>query len=148
MWLGEVKFYTDVAAAMRQDVIAELQQHLTPDFLRKEFILIGNKLDDRDAYTKAVQQLLSERKSLDDIFKRICVPVMLTYESKAVADHKAICREYITAFENEVKQHHATFAQRSAVLPITRCHLFLLPLEEKQRLVNAMHDKLKAMQGI
>lgn len=147
LWLGEVKFYADVATAMR-DVIAELRKHLAPDFLRNEFILIGNKLDNRDAYTQAVQRLLSERTSLDDIFKRICIPVMLTYESTAVAAHTTICQEYITAFENEVKQHHATFTQRSAGLPMTRCHLFLLPLEKKQRLVNAMHDKLKAMQGI
>lgn len=147
LWLGEVKFYTDVAAAIR-DVVAELERHLTPDFLRNEFILIGNKLDERDAYTKAVQRLLSERRSLDDIFKRLCIPVMLTYESKTVANHDAICQEYITAFEAEVKQHHSTFAEKSAGLPMTRCHLFLLPLEEKQRLVGAMHEKLKAMQKI
>ena len=89
LWIGEVKFYKSVTAAIR-DVISEIDEHLEANFLRKEFILIGNKLDERDTYTAAVQQLISERTSLDTIFGRVCIPVLLTYESNAVGRHTAV----------------------------------------------------------
>lgn len=147
LWLGEVKFYTDIAAAIR-DVVAELKGHLGPKFLRNEFILIGNKLDDTDAYTAEVQKLISERTSLDDIFKRICIPVLLTYESAAVKANTAICDAYVASFEKEIRQHYASFYDKSQGLPPVRFHLFLFPLKEKQRLVDALHNKLKAWQQI
>ena len=44
LWLGEVKFYTDIGAAIR-DVIPELIAHTTRDYLRAEFTAITNKID-------------------------------------------------------------------------------------------------------
>lgn len=147
LWLGEVKFYKDISGAIR-DVVAEIDEHLEPDFLRKEFVLIGNKLDEIDSYTAAVQRLISGRTSLDDIFKRVCIPVLLTYESETVLQHESVCDAYVTAFREEVQQHFQTFCSKIAGLPPIRFHLFLLPLDEKGKLVDALHAKLRAWQQI
>jgi len=147
LWLGEVKFYKSVSAAMR-DVIAEIGEHLETGFLRKEFILIGNKLDERDGYTATVQRLISERTSLDTIFRRVCVPVLLTYESPAVEQNDAATADYVRDFCAEIEQHFETFSDMAAQLPPVRVHLFLLPIEEKEKLAAALHAKLKAWQTI
>ncbi len=147
LWLGEVKFYKSVSRAIR-DVIAEITEHLEDDFLRKEFILIGNKLDERDDYTTALQKLMSERTALDEIFQRVCVPVLLTYESSAVERHAAVTDAYVLDFCVEIDRHFEAFADKAANLPPVRIHLFLLPIEEKAKLVAALHAKLKAWQEI
>lgn len=44
LWLGEVKFYKDINQAIA-DVVPELAAHFQDDYLKKEFVLITNKLD-------------------------------------------------------------------------------------------------------
>lgn len=147
LWLGEVKFYKSASDAIR-DVIAEIDEHLEANFLRKEFILIGNKLDEQDDYTAVVQRLISDRTSLDTIFNRVCIPVLLTYESRAVELHTAVTEEYIREFCVEIGHYFDTFRKKSNNLPPVRIHLFLLPLEDKEKLIAALHTKLKAWQEI
>ena len=43
--LGEVKFYKNIGAAIR-DVVKELEEHMEQDYLRQEFALIANKIED------------------------------------------------------------------------------------------------------
>ena len=147
LWLGEVKFYKSITAAI-SDVITEIDEHLKADFLRRELVLIGNKLDERDGYTAAVHQLLSERTSLDAIFSRVCIPVLLTYESSTVERHTAVTEEYVLQFCDEVAQHFRLFLEKAKTLPPIRIHLFLLPLDDKAKLIAALHAKLKAWQEI
>lgn len=147
LWLGEVKFYKSASSAIR-DVIAEIKEHLEANFLRKEFILIGNKLDERDNYTAAVQRIISERTSLDKIFASVCIPVLLTYESKTVEKHNDTNHGYIQEFCVEISQYFKIFCKKSESLPRVRIHLFLLPLDHKDVLIEALHAKLKAWQQI
>ncbi len=147
LWLGEVKFYKDISSAIR-DVVTEIDAHLEADFLRKEFVLIGNKLDEDDPYTANVQQLISERTSLDNIFKRVCVPVLLTYESATILQHDSVCEEYVSAFCEEGQRYFETFCSKIGDIPPVRFHLFLLPLYDKEKLVAALHYKLRAWQQI
>lgn len=147
LWLGEVKFYKDINKAI-YDVGKEIEEHLAADFLRNEFILIGNKLDETDTFCTNVQKLISSRVSLDIIFKRVCVPVMLTYESDVVLSNSVICQEYIDAFCQEIRKYYALFCKKMVGVPSVRIHLFLLPLHEKDSLVESLHKKLKAWQNI
>jgi len=147
MWVGEVKFYKSIKDAIG-DVIKELKQHLEIDFLRDEFVLIENKLDSSDEYTKAIQTLISQRRSMDEIFKNICIPVLLTYESDAVKSHKKVCAEYVSSFEKEIKENYADFCKKSEEILKIRFHLFILPLEDKVKLITILDEKLKALQSI
>lgn len=146
LWLGEAKFYKDISRAIA-DVVAELQTHVGTDYLRDEFALIVNKIDPKWPHSEILRKLLQPEVSLDEVFQRICIPVLLTYDSPCISAHKSCDAAYAKAFEQEIAKHYATFAHRD--LPKeTRVHLFLLPLQEKEALVNALDDKLKIWQQL
>ena len=150
LWLGEAKFYSDIAAAIR-DVTKELKAHLETDYLRTEFLLLTGKLDDEWPQAKNLKKLLSPNISLDEVFKRACIPVLLTYDSDCVSGHRACTDEYTAQFKNELLSNYERFVSSvsSKTLPKEiRIHLFLLPLEAKQALVAALDRKLKAWQAI
>ena len=68
-----------------RDVVNELEIHTGVDYLRDEFALIMNKIDDKCPHSAALKRLLSPNTSLDDIFASVCIPVLLTYNSSCVA---------------------------------------------------------------
>lgn len=150
LWLGEAKFYDDAARAIR-DVIAEIDVHLGTDYLRSEFLLLKGKIDDAWPHADALKTLLSPNTSLDEVFKRACIPVLLTYDSDCIAGHNEVSAEYIAAFSQEVDKHYLSFAEKLAEkkLPANiRVHLFLLPLHTKKVLIEALDSKLKAWQQV
>ena len=143
LWLGEVKFYKDAKAAI-VDVASEIRDHTKQNYLRNEFILISTKLDSRWKHATKVRELISGRRSLDAVFARLCIPVLLTYESHCVASHTAVC----DAFNEQLKQEMGEIAKKftTETLPDIRLHLFLVPLHDKQALVGILHQKLEGMQ--
>jgi hypothetical protein len=147
LWLGEVKFYKDVRAAVR-DAATEIELHLASDFLRAEFIAITNKLDTDWPQTNAVRELLDTATSLDEIASSLVIPVLLTYESPAVLDFDVSSDEYIRRLEDEAAEAWNYFVERLTLpLPVT-LHLILIPLESKESFVALMHDKLRLWQAI
>jgi len=146
LWLGEVKFYNDISRAVR-DVVKELQDHTDKDYLRNEFLFISNKIDDSWAHADKLKKLIDERTSLDKIFTRIKIPVLLTYDSDVVKSHREVCDDYKNALTEELNKYHANF--RSKNLPTNvDIILILVPLEHKQMLVDKLHDKLRIWQQI
>lgn len=146
LWLGEVKFYSDISRAIF-DVVAELQKDLQTDYLRDEFALIVNKIDPKWPHAEILRKLLQPEVSLDDVFQRVCIPVLLTYDSPCVSAHKACDPSYARAFEQEITKHYSTFIQRDFPKE-TRVHLFLLPLYQKEALVKVLDEKLKLWQQL
>lgn len=145
LWLGEAKFYDDVKRAIR-DVIAELQLHTEVDYLRDEFLLLAGKIDPNWPHADALKKLISPNTSLDVVFKRACIPVLLTYDSKCVSNHAECTADYIKEFKDEISEYHKVFS--SKVLPSVSIHLFLLPLHKKKELIIELDKKLKGWQGI
>jgi hypothetical protein len=144
LWLGEVKFYKQISSAIA-DVVAELKLHSERNYLRSEFIAITNKLDESWEGTSALKELLHQNNSIDKIFKRICIPVLLTYESKVLDTYKEVSTEYKKAFEEEVLRHRDTFAGKELPQNVT-VHLFLFPLHKKENLLKKFDEVLKAWQ--
>lgn len=150
LWLGEVKFYKSITAAIR-DVTAEIEQHLVTDYLRNEFVLIANKLDGSWNHAPALKKLLAQETTLDQVFSRACIPVLLTYDSECVGAFSKCCPAYEKQFETELKTIHARFSDKMGTKTIPndiRVHLFLLPLKSKATLVSLLDKKLKAWQQI
>ena len=143
LWLGEVKFQKDVSDAIRK-VTKELEDHTDGNWLRKEFILIDSKIDHRWRHAQALRTLISERTSLDVIFKRTCIPVLLTYESAAVGAHTETCDMFKLAIEAELERVYQNFASNN--LPPVRIHLLLIPLSGKDALIDILHRKLEGQQ--
>ncbi len=144
LWLGEVKFYNDFAAATR-DVCEELTEHSQRDYLRSEFSAITRKVDKRWPDAAALVDLLHQNTSLDKIFARVTIPVLLTYDSAAVQSHSTVSEAYLVALKKEVARHHSAFSARVPKLPVA-VRLLLLPLEEKATLVALMDEALKRCQ--
>ncbi|PYZ97012.1 hypothetical protein CR205_13065 [Alteribacter lacisalsi] len=145
LWLGEVKFYNEINRAIR-DVVKEIHAHTGKDYLRSEFLFIVNKIDETTPYAQQLKDLIHERASLDDIFKRIRIPVLLTYDSLTIKSHKEVCDEYTQALTDEMNKHHDSF--RGKELPNINIPLILLPLEDKAKLVEALDNKLRVWQNL
>ena len=148
LWIGEVKFYKDVDAAIR-NVAAEIENHTQRDYLRDEFLWIKGKIDDASAHAAQLRKLLSPNVSLDIVFKRACIPVLLTYESSCVGTHDECSAAYCSAFEVELRSHHAKFTAKLGKISLPDgiiVRLFLLPLHIKDALVEALDENLRSWQ--
>lgn len=146
LWLGEVKFYEDIGAAIR-DVASELERHLDSNYLRSEFLAIVNKIDSAWPHAEKLTKLLDEGTSLDDVFKAFCIPVLLTYDGKATAKHSELSEEYKAELTAEILEIKKKFDNRVSGIP-HKIHLFLVPTSTKKALVATLDEKLKAWQTI
>ena len=143
LWLGEAKFHKDSSGAIR-NVITELKDHTDADWIRKEFILIDSKINPRWKHADALRSLISERTSLDVIFDRVCVPVLLTYESQCVDSHEIVSDQFKVSLKMELEGIYKKFVANN--LPPIRIHLFLIPLHKKDVLVEILQSKLEGQQ--
>ncbi len=146
LWLGEAKFYSDIGDAVR-DVVKELAAHTQANYLRDEFLLIKGKIDPTWPHAGDLEALLSENKSLDEVFSKACIAVLLTYDSDCLSSHSKCDAAYEAAFEAEVRKHHALFAGKALPKYVT-IHLILLPLNTKKTLLAELDSKLQAWQTI
>lgn len=146
LWLGEVKFYTDARQAIR-DVAAELHDHFRAEYLRNEFILIGNNLDPAWPHADILKRLIAPQASLDGIFCKVHVPVMVTYESPAIGKHRETSDAFQADLLIELKQHWATFSETTLPDQVL-IHFILVPLGSKKSLQKALDERLKALQGL
>jgi Cap4 SAVED domain len=146
LWLGEVKFYEDINKAI-SDVIDELKLHTDRDYLRGEFAAITNKIDDAVPEAASVRALLNKNTSLDKIFKSVCIPVLLTYDSKVIKNHQEVSQNFIEEFEKEVCHYQESLVKKGLPDKVT-IRLFLFPLKAKKVLVENMNEALKKCQAI
>lgn len=145
LWLGEVKFYNTFYNAV-YDVVPEIEAHFGEIYLRNEFAAIINKLDKEFPHYDKLSKLLDPNTSLDDVFKAICVPVLLTYDSPLVKKHREFNDEYLNELLPEIEANHQAFLDK-VKCPV-KIHLFLCPLEDKAKLSRTLLDKLAAWQKI
>lgn len=147
IWLGEAKFYEDLDGAMRS-VLEDVQKHLAADFLRKEFMFIGRKVDASWPRAEAFMAAIARSKSLDEIAGTIVMPVFLTYNSDAVNAHSVVNERYVAALEQEAKAALESF-ERELRKPLeVKVRMILVPLKDKKELIEIMHAKLRALQAI
>lgn len=148
LWLGEVKFYKDASQAIK-DVIPEIEEHFAHDYLRTEFIAITNKLDKESPFYEKLSQLISQDTSLDEIFERICVPVLITFNSKVIDKHVKYTNAYKEEMKNEMEKYFNQFESQFEKLGIDiEVHLFLLPLKTKETFVQMLNNKLNLWQQL
>lgn len=145
LWLGEVKFYNTFYNAV-YDVVPEIESHFDKIYLRNEFAAIINKIDKDFPHYDKLAKLLDPNTSLDDVFKAICVPVLLTYDSALVKKHREFNDAYLNEILPEIETNHKAFLDK-VKCPV-KVHLFLCPLEDKAKLSRTLLDKLAAWQKI
>lgn len=146
LWLGEVKLYDNISKAIAS-VVPEMNQHVDGAYLRSEFVAITNKIDAGWEHANELKRLLDPTVSLDTIFKRICVPVLLTYDSHVLTQHDKVTDAFRAAFEAEVRAHHKTFLGKGLPKEV-RIELFLVPLCTKKSIIDVFDTKLKNLQAL
>ena len=148
LWLGESKFYKRIGQAIAA-AVADLEAHTKRDYMRAEFTVIRNMLDPTWPHADKLKKLIHPNVSLDQIVNAVCIPVLLTYNSEAINAHQEVTAEFREAFEEEVRNHYATFSERNPVdLNKLRVHLFLFPARDKDQLLEEFDLRLKACQSI
>lgn len=141
LWLGEAKFYQDLSKAIRS-ALSDISAHLEQDYLRTEFGLIADKIDDGHPHARELCSLMHPNTSLDEVFDRVVVPVLIAYDSAATAAHCRVCPEYEMALVEEVRTAWRKFDKGlDSRIPVT-IRLFLVPMATKQRLLEALKGEL------
>jgi hypothetical protein len=145
LWLGEAKFYRKADRAI-QAVVDDLEDHLNSDYLRSEFALVASKIDDDHPHAPELRQLMHPNTSLDDVFDRIVVPILVTYDSASTLGHRKVCPEYTDALEAEVLRIWVRLKNKlDTSLPVA-IRLFLVPLGDKPALQGALTTELQKWQ--
>jgi hypothetical protein len=143
LWLGEVKFYQDLGSAIN-DVALELEVHTKRDYLRSEFAAILSKIDPSFPYAKKLNSLLHRNTSLDQVFARICIPVLITYDSDLFSKYTSVTSAYEVAFTQEIGKNFERV--KSKVPRELSIRVLLFPLKSKRSLVAVMDEVLKSWQ--
>jgi hypothetical protein len=144
LWLGEVKFYQSIDKAIA-DVTAELGRHLDHDYLKNEFLFVSRKIDDGWPHAATLKRLLDPDTTLDKVFKTVCIPVLLTYNSDATSKFTEMSEQYRAELEAELWRGYQQFYKKNPLTNL-RVRLILLPLQDKTALVTELHKILEAMQ--
>lgn len=140
LWLGEVKFYKDAKQAAR-DVIKELADHFKTNFLRNEFMFITNKIDDAWPHADTLKKMISSKTSLDDIFSRIKIPVLITYDSDVLNASNSYTEAFVASITTEFDAIHDYFIDKLGGFEY-EIHLYLLPMKSKEELIKLMDNRL------
>lgn len=153
LWIGETKFYENITKAI-YDVSKEIVNHLETDYLRSEFILIKNKIDPSWPEAENLKKLLHENTSLDQVFSKACIPILLTYDSDIVGISGECNDDYRKNIRNELVNAYARLREKlgseyksrfTQEFPLA-AHVILVPLKEKKKLIAALDERLKALQ--
>lgn len=147
LWLGEAKLYTSMKGAIKA-IVESLGDHTANNFLRKEFLAVSNKFDDDWEHSERLRELLDDNTSLDDIIQRLVMPVLLTYQSGAIANHRTSSGQFAADLVAEARSAWAAFkAELVLDFPVT-IHLIVLPLEDTQKVRRLAHDTLRMYQKL
>lgn len=144
LWLGEVKFYTLISEAIRS-VTSEIVEHIEASKMREEFMCVGKHVDSDWEFAPYVNKLFDRNTSLDTIFKVVCIPVLLTYESDIVKDATTVSNEFLSALKDEFYTIAKDFRSKAPTDRV-KILLILLPLKSKEKLVATLNEKLKGWQ--
>ncbi len=145
LWLGEAKFYKRVDKAI-DSVIAELDEHLESKYLKSEFAIVASKIDDDHPHAQELRRLMHRNTSLDEVFKRIVIPILITYDSPSTLLHRRVCSQYSAELEAEVRRIWLKLKNKlGSALPV-EVRLFLVPLADKSALLRALTEELQKWQ--
>ena len=145
LWLGEAKFYKSVDKAI-DAVIADLEEHLDAVYLKSEFALVASKIEDNHPHAEELRQLMHPHTSLDEVFDRIVIPILITYDSTSTLAHQKVCPRYANDLEAEVRRIWLRLKNKlGSILPVD-IRLFLVPLADKAALLEALTKELEKWQ--
>lgn len=157
LWLGEAKFYNDIADERLYEPINSVFDTISTDKIKKENSIVTSIKDLEYVITdpiirKNVQTILRRDTSIDEIRKRLHIPILLLHECKKTDDTTELTEAYL----NDIKEYHLNRAQKYFVLQNNKqkkenihgyehiqFHLILFPVPQKGDIVNWFIERAK-----
>jgi hypothetical protein len=142
IWLGEAKFYTnqnDAAIA----AVKSIKEHFLPDFIKAEKAMIVGHINKNVPFYSKISDLFHGTTSADELFGRAVFPVLITYESAAIANHNIVGPSLTVALEAEVESIARKFDSIISTHGL-RIQLILIPLGSKSQLLHEFDSRLQA----
>ncbi|XKM13254.1 DUF1837 domain-containing protein [Orbaceae bacterium ac157xtp] len=159
LWFGEAKFYNNIENERLPRIINSVGNLLAPEKIRKENSIITNILDiellELDSSLKEkIKEALSLNESLDDLKKKINIPILLLHECSITANANLMTEEY----KNEIKKYHLDRAQNYFSKQFTKLkdifnyfeikfHLILFPVPCKDTIVKDFITNVEHYKG-
>jgi hypothetical protein len=141
LWLGEAKLYEDVQQA-RYKALESIKPLWDPEFLSEMKALIGPKIDEKAPHEKELSWLFEEETSLDQIVKRLVIPICLSADFSATVEATERNDAYIASVEKELEATKAYFAER---IPVEVSFVVIfIPLDCKATLEEMFNEKVKS----
>jgi len=148
LWFGEAKFWTKTDGAINS-AFKSVKGFLEAKKMQKEFLTVRNHLDDKNPAKQQAEKLLSEYTSLDEIKAKLCVPVMIAYESEVTGKHSKVDEAFLEAIEAELQTNIDAFLNKFKLdedLDVD-IHVFFLPLHDKDKTVEMFKEHIDSLQG-
>lgn len=158
IWLGEAKFYNDLDDKRFNEPLNSIAQMLNSAIIRKELgILTGlNELDivlsDTPEVLEKVKSTLKNFTSVDEIKKRLHVPILLLHECEITNGATTLSEEY----KNRIIKYHYERATNFFKKQIVKFndypdydkihfHLILFPVPNKSEIVEWFISRAKTL---
>ena len=157
LWLGEAKFYNDIADERLYEPIKSVFETIGTEKIKKDNSIITSIKDleyviDDPVVRKKVQQVLRRDTPIDEIKKRLHIPILLLHECDKTQKASALTDEYI----EEIKAFHLERAVRYFMSQNNKqskenvfgyeniqFHLILFPVPDKNKIVNWFVNRAK-----
>jgi hypothetical protein len=141
LWLGEAKLYDNMQEA-RYAALKSIRPLWDPEFLTEMKALIGPKIDSGAPYLEELSWLFQEETTLDQIIRRIVIPICLAADYPATT--AAIQRDdsYLEQVAAEMNAARAYFAQR--IPAQVNFVVILVPMDSKLKLENAVNARIQS----
>lgn len=159
LWLGEAKFYNNIEDDRIYEPINSVFDAISTNKLKKENSIITSIKDieylikDPDV-RKNVQTVLRRDTSIDEIRKRLHIPILLLHECKETNDATELNETYL----NKIKEYHRNRAQKYFLLQHKKqqkekiygyehiqFHLILFPVPKKGNIVNWFFERARQL---
>jgi hypothetical protein len=150
LWFGEAKFFNDITDDRLYNPISSVFEMLSTEKIKKENSIITNIKDleyviDNPDIRKKVKEVLCHDAAIDEVKKRLHIPIMLLHECNITQGATELSHEYL----EKIKQYHLNRAERFFMSHNNKqkkvgiygfenitFHLILFPVPNKEKIVN------------
>ncbi|MDB0671598.1 DUF1837 domain-containing protein, partial [Barnesiella intestinihominis] len=157
LWLGEAKFYSNIANERMYEPVKSVFDTISTDKIKKENSIITSISDlqyviPNPDTRKFVQTILRRETSVDEIRKRLHIPILLLHECDKTQKATELSETYL----GEIKRYHLDRAinyfniqngkqkkQNVHGYDNIQFHLILFPVPNKNEIVNWFVERAK-----
>lgn len=150
LWLGEAKFYNDLSDDRIYEPINSVFDTISTDKIKKENSIITNIKDleyvvKDPELRKKIQATLRRETPIDEIRKRLHVPILLLHECNETSKVKGLTDEYLKTIkeihQNKAIRYFKSQNKKQEKVGIynyndIKFHLILFPVPNKEEIVN------------